>query len=92
MGEIKYSTTESEQTWCIDTISRIKAYLPKHYTGVAQARLKKLGVDVSSRYITDCKNLRRHDARVVAVLEQMARDSGKSIKLPTRDEIMKKYF
>ena len=88
----KYRSTPAERRWCIDTIARIEDYIPNQYSELAQARLRQQGIEVSCYYIRQCKKLARHDERVVKVLEQIARDSSKSIKLPTRDEIQKKYF
>lgn len=92
MSESKYSPTREEQRWCRETIDRINDLIPKHYTGVALARLESLGISVTQREVIDCRNGRRHDIRIVSVLEQMARDLGKRPNLPTRDEIRQKYF
>lgn len=88
----KYRSTTIERKWCIDTIVRIEDFIPNHYSELAQARLRQQGIEVSCYYIRQCKKLYRHDIRVVKVLEQIARESSKSIKLPTRDEIKQKYF
>lgn len=88
----KHSPTPAERRWCTDTIVKIADYLPRQYSLVAQARLKSKGIEVSRRYITDCKNLLRHDARVVKVLEQMARDLEKGPKIITKEDIKRKYF
>lgn len=92
MSIIKYSPSPTERKWCRDTIDQIEDYLPSQYSLVAQARLKNMGIELSRRYICDCKNLKRHDRRVVEVLAQMVRDYNKRPKLPTRDEIAQKYF
>lgn len=88
----KYRSTPAERRWCIDTIAQIQDFLPSQYSDLAQARLRQQGIEVSRYYIRQCKKLVRHDERVVKVLEQIARNSGKSIQLPTRDEIKQKYF
>lgn len=87
-----YNSTPADRRWCIDTIVRIEDFIPNHYSELAQARLRQQGIEVTRYYIRQCKKLVRHDVRVVKVLEQIARDSGKSIKLSTKDEIKQKYF
>ena len=85
-----FSPTPAERRWCRDTIVRIVDYLPRQYSLVAQARLKKKGIEVSTRYIIDCKNMLRHDPRVVEVLEQMARDHSTLTKVANRHDIRRK--
>lgn len=87
----KFSPTPEEREWCRHTVISIANQLPKQYSAVTQARLKKQGVEVSRRYICDCKNLLRHDIRVVRVLEDLARDLGKKNKFYGREEILKKF-
>lgn len=85
-----YSPTPAERRECRDIIVRIVDYLPKQYTLVAQARLKNQGIVVERRYITDCKNMLRHDIRVVKVLEQMVRDYNSLPKIATREDIRRR--
>lgn len=86
----KYSPTPAERRWCIDTIARISDYIPKHYTGVIKARLQKKGIEVDNRYITDCRNMKRHDVNVVKELEQMARDLNRLPRISNRADILRK--
>ena len=87
----KYSPTSEEREWCRHTVLRITDQLPKQYSAVTQARLKKQGIEVSRRYICDCKNLLRHDIRVVKVFEDLARDLGSRHKIYGREEIRKRF-
>ena len=66
----KFSPTPEEREWCRYTVLRIANQLPKQYSAVTQARLRKQSIEVSRRYICDCKNLLRHDIRVVKVFEE----------------------
>ncbi|MBW3545904.1 MAG: hypothetical protein KY428_09965, partial [Bacteroidetes bacterium] len=46
MSENKYISTREEQRWCRETMDRIVDLIPNQYTGVAQHRLKKQGIEV----------------------------------------------
>ena len=72
----KHSPTPEEREWCRQTVVRIAPQLPKHYSTAVQAKLKSQGIEVSLRYIFDCKNLLRHDSRVVRALMEIARTTG----------------
>ena len=85
-----YSPTPEEKEWCIQTVMRIKNQIPGQYSGIVKARLESQGIEKSNRYIIDCKNLLRHDIRVVRVLEDLARDLNRKIKLPDRNDIRRK--
>lgn len=88
----KYSPTPEERELCRHTVMNIAHQLPKQYSAVVQARLRKQGIEVSRRYICDCKNLLRHDIRVVKVFEEITRDLGRKSKVYNREEIRKKLL
>lgn len=66
--------TPKEREWCTKTILRINNQLPIHYSIFTKGRLKKRGIEVSTRYIIDCRNLMRYDTRVVKALEKLTQD------------------
>lgn len=82
--------TPADRRWCIDTIVRISDFLPIQYSLVAQARLREQDIEVSRRYITDCKNLKRYNPDVVRTLEQMVRDLNHFPKIATREDIRRR--
>jgi hypothetical protein len=84
------SLTPADRRWCIDTIVRISDFLPTQYSLVAQERLRKQGIEVSRRYITDCKNLKRYNVTVVSTLEQMVRDLNKLPRISNREDIRRR--
>ena len=71
-----YNPTPEEREWCRKTVMRIAHHLPKQFSVVVQAKLKSQGINVSLRYIFDCKNLLRHDPRVVKALMGIVRTTG----------------
>lgn len=87
----RFSPTPEEKEWCIQTVSRISHQIPKQYTGIVKARLKNQGIEVTTRYIIDCKNMLRHDIRVVRVLEDLARDLNRTNKVFDREKILRNF-
>ena len=87
----KYSSTPEEKEWCIQTIMRIANQIPQQYSDRVKARLNRQGIEVSNRYIIDCKNLLRYDIRVVKVFEDLARDLNSTNKAFDREKIIRNF-
>ena len=87
----KFSPTPEEKEYCIQTVMRINNQIPHQYSDMVKARLERKGIEVNNRYIIDCKNLLRHDIRVVKVFEELARDRNSKNKVYNRNDILRKH-